>query len=230
MVPMKRRYIILAIILIISIVYVLYWAFFMREHHEWKENIVLSDGSKLLVHHHSSQLIFHGHPHYIGWGGGDPWNELLFIYKDVTITWEGPYIPIVLDFDNNYPFLVAFDRESDVKAKFRFYRFDKVWMEIEPDNFPKHIAIQNMWLSEDNGYYDDMVINEYIIVEKLDANHYPFRCSLTAKMWQKLSKNVKYSESDHEVDTTLLEQYKLKYIRNRIRVNGRGEFAPCDKL
>ena len=74
--------------------------------------------------------------------------------------------------------LIVFDRDSDFqRVRFRFYRQDhNVLAEIEPSEFPKAIATQNMWLSAD----------ERESARDLNSADARFRKSLTAKLWRQL--------------------------------------------
>lgn len=194
-----------------------YWAFIQREHTEWSEQIRLWDGKRLEIQQNSSHKAYHGTPHHLNpfwWGGGDPWHITTFTWNDTNYCWEGPYIPIAIQPDQDGTFYIAvFDRET-APGKFRLYRKTTTcqWQEIDRKDFPRHLAIQNTWLSEENGIRNDhTVVNEYEIVANMNPADIDFRRSLTAKLWSYLE-NPGFSTFE-DVPETFLQKYKSKWIR-----------------
>ncbi len=128
--PTKRFRLYATLLLgVIVLSWAVYWAFFEREHHHWTDKVQLLNGNTITVTHHASERTYHGHPHAFGWGGGDPYHEMRFVLpSNRTVTWEGKFIPIVLELQDQVPYLVVFDRETDFrKARFRYYRFHNDW-------------------------------------------------------------------------------------------------------
>lgn len=89
-------------------------------------------------------------PHVILIGGDDPsWFKLSFSRAGKNYIWKGNTIPIVLQFYKGSPYIVTLDRESEyVKTLFRFYRYEGDWKPITYSQFPKSVAVQNLWSHE----------------------------------------------------------------------------------
>ena len=185
-----------------------------RIHKKWVEEIKFQDGVIVKVFHHDSEKKHYGGRHGFGIGGGDPWYKMCFSYRDIKYEWENNSIPILLNVHNGTIYLVVFDRETDWnKTCFRFYKFEENWEEVSANDFPKNISVQNMWLSENAGYYNGKPINEYQIAENLDPGDFHFCESLTAKLWLRLGKGIKYYENLYsKVEENFLREYKRKYM------------------
>jgi len=219
----KRRrrlvWIISGISLVMLVVGVIaYFGYFKREHREWGEEINLLDGTKLRIHMHSSERIYYGNP-VIGWGGGDPRVDLRFNFGGKEYRWEGPYIPLAIQPDQDHTiYMAVFDRESDnaryaSNYLFRFYRSrgGSLWDEIRSSEFPKHLAVQNTSLSTNNGTLNGKVINEYEIVAEMDPGDWLFQKSLTAFLWAFLEQ-LELSRGEDPPKKFLIG-YKAKWIQ-----------------
>lgn len=190
---------------VILLSWAVYWAFFEREHHHWTDKVQLLNGNTITVTHHASERTYHGHPHAFGWGGGDPHHEMRFILSsDRTVTWEGKFIPIVLELQDQVPYLIVFDRETDFrKARFRYYRFHNDWEEIPPTHFPKSLARQNMWLTE---------AREIEALRRMDPTDINLQSSLTAAIWLQLENGIEYFKKK-EASEEFLRNYIHNYMK-----------------
>lgn len=191
--------------LFIVVVFTVYWAFFQREYRDWTEKIPLARGGYLETHFAFSDKVYHGHPHLIGWGGDDPKYKLTFHYPSKKeIIWKGVFVPIILDAQDNYAYLVVFDRETDyTKIRFRFYRYKESWNEISYKEFPKSLAKQNTWLKKD---------------EFVDSSASDFNSSLTAHLWLQLEQDKEFYESEKEViSQDFLFKYEKAYMSNSFK-------------
>jgi hypothetical protein len=111
--------------------------------------------------------------------------------------------------------MVTFDRTDMRNIRFRYYFAGEsgILEEIGSDAFPKALALQNMWLSKNNGFRNGKPINEHEIVALLDTESSDFQNSLTARIWAELEAGAPYYESEkRSVDPKLLRQYKAKYM------------------
>jgi hypothetical protein len=186
-----------------------YFGYYQREYSTWSQEIRLWNGTKLQIQQHSSQRIYHG-CHAFGWGGGDPWGDIQFTIGGKNYRLEGPYIPIAVQPDEDGSvYVVVFDRESEKAGQRRYFfriyrnRGTNSWDEIRPDEFPKHLAIQNTWLHKNNGG-----INEYELVTKMDPAEPWFQRSLTAALWCQLDR-----PELNEPTERFVREYKTKWIR-----------------
>jgi hypothetical protein len=186
-----------------------YFGYYQREYYSWSGEIRLWNGTKLQIRRHSSQRIYHG-GHGFGWGGGDPWGDIRFTVGGRDYQLEGPYTPIAVQPDEDGTvYVVVYDRESEKSVQrhyfFRIYRNrgTESWDEIKPDEFPKHLAIQNTWLNRDNGG-----VNEYKLVAKMDPADGWFRLSLTAALWCQLDRPELTEPTE-----SFVREFKTKWIR-----------------
>ena len=161
----------------------------------------LEDGSFAAVHTRpSAKRTFHQQDHEfvsIPWDSGE-------------VRWLGVGVPVSLRAWEGRLHLIVFDRDSDFeKVRFRFYRQDhNVLSEIEPREFPKAIATQNMWLRSE----------DLQSARHLDPGDATFRKSLTAKIWRQLEDGTEYYDMPGDpVDEGFLRQYLGKH--NVLRLN-----------
>jgi hypothetical protein len=196
----------IAVPLLALVGYVVYWAFFEREHSEWTEQLKLWDGRSVTLHQTSSERVYHGHPHIFGWGGGHPWGSATFEADGKTYYWEGMFIPIAVQIDESGVYLVAYDRETIINREtgqhesFRIYRATgpKQWTEIGPAEFPKRLAVLNTDFANREGV-------------PMDPGNPRFQWSQTAKFWNYLENpNFDYEKDPSE---EFLRDFKVRWIR-----------------
>jgi hypothetical protein len=139
-----------------------------------------------------------------------------FYHKDTTyllvrgVQWVGVGVPISLRVHDDKLHLIVFDRDTDFdRIRFRYFREkEKVLTEIEPKDYPKSIATQNLWLRTEDILVNTKPFNELATALALDPADPHFRRSLTAKVWRQLEKGTEYYEDrDGDVDQKLLEEY-----------------------
>ena len=188
----RSRIVLLSALLLIGVA--IYWAFFLREHHRWSEDLKLWDGKVLHVQQHMSRQAYHGlvgHGSPFWWGGGDRWYDMTLSVGDRHFHWKSPHTPIAIQVDEDGTvYIVVLDRESERRANvhgpvFRFYRSrgNGSWGEIASKDFPRHLAIQN----RECGYYsdgsDDDRTNILGVIERMDPAEAEFLSSLNGDLW-----------------------------------------------
>lgn len=187
-----------------------------REFSKWTEEVMIADGNAITVNHRHSRDPYISFGHLGGVGSGDDhFSVAEFSAPPQRFRWAvaRDERPIVLRLHEGRPWLVTFDRTDMGNIRFRFYTFagNGFATEIAPDNFPRQLAIQNMWLTNENGYRDGKPVNEYEIVAALDPASPDFQRSLTAKMWLCLGKGIRYESNG--ANPTFLGEYKEKYLK-----------------
>ncbi len=144
---------------------------------------------------------------------GVPWNGKL-------LEWKGEPIPICLREFEGKLYMVVYDRTVPNKSRFRYYKEDKeTLIEIKASDFPKKIAIQNMWLTEQWGWGDEGAIDRIQILIDLNPSHKYFRSTgLTSSLWICLSTEKEYYEIDgynvkitYDEEKKILLEYAQKY-------------------
>ncbi|MDZ4287021.1 MAG: hypothetical protein U0984_03635 [Prosthecobacter sp.] len=176
-----------------------------RERDSWTE-VVPGEGGAAEIEYHYSQRRYFGHPHVIGFGGGDEKFDLRIKHGGKTYRWQGAAIPVVLRHHGDQLFMVGFDRESSPKGcVFRLYRSDadRNFTEIDRAEFPKDLAIQNLWL-DSNG---EQALNP------MDASNRHFCSSLTARLWQYLELGIQYWE-EKPAKPDFLIRYRDSYLKS----------------
>ncbi|WP_299242774.1 hypothetical protein [uncultured Aquimarina sp.] len=190
----------IALIVVLLISYLL----FKRETKEWTENITVAPNTEISINLMSSQRGYFG-GHGLGWGGGGQKNSIEFEYDRVQYEDEMPYTPISIKYYDRHFYIIYFDRETDFnKISFRFFKStnEGEFNEIESSQFPKQIAIQNRWFSNQEKQNK---------IEQLQLNE--IRGSLTAKVWYQLEKGIDYYEMPSYIPLDFLESYREKYIK-----------------
>jgi hypothetical protein len=131
-------------------------------------------------------------------GGTGEESYISFDWTGKKVEWRGKAIPITLREWNGRLFLIAFDREeliSDGRLYLRFFRlnvpgtgFDR----IEPRDFPRQIATQNMWLVVESRYSrtQDGLLDEWQLLRTLDISNVYFSETLTARIWYQIENNT----------------------------------------
>lgn len=110
-----------------------------------------------------------------------------------------PYTPISIKYYDKNFYIIYYDRETDFnKISFRFFKSDNEgeFNEIESNQFPKQIAIQNRW-------FNDKEKQNKTIQLQLDN----IRGSLTAKVWCQLEKGINYYEIPSYISLDFLKLY-----------------------
>jgi hypothetical protein len=150
------------------------------------------------------------------WSVDDPKNpegektRLRIRYGGHVITWEGVGIPVILREKDGTLYMVVYDRGTSLEPRgtvihrYHYYRQHKDNMEsIAAATFPKEIATQNMWVSDDRL---DAVLN-------LDTSDLDFLDSVNASIWEDIMTGKVDQADDVE---TLLNEYKRKYKPSKL--------------
>jgi hypothetical protein len=136
-------------------------------------------------------------------------------WRDNQVVWDTVSIPFSLRVFDDVLHIIAFDRETDFsKPRFRYYRQDGAkFKEIKPDEFPREIATQNMWLkptavvrgSDDKLHYDLQLARD------INPDDVYFYSTLTARVWVHLATGKDYYQQDHHADGETVKSYKRMY-------------------
>jgi hypothetical protein len=226
----KRTFVKVSLVILVG-AGIIYWAFFLREHHRWNEDLRLWNGGTLHVQQHMSRKAYHGlvgHASPFWWGGGDRWYEMQFTIGENKYRWEGPHTPIAIQADEDGTvYIVAFDRESEEAMPrrhshpmFRIYRShnDDSWAEITPKEFPRHLAIQNRQCASFSDGSDDDRSNVLAVIERMNPAELEFRSSLNGELWVFLEDpSGKALDGTPSVD--FAREFKAKWIRPIAPVN-----------
>lgn len=128
------------------------------------------------------------------------------------IVWDSSSIPFSLRESNKVLFIIGFDRDTDFsKPRLRYYRqLSTKFEEIKPDEFPKAIATQNMWLSPDakSRGTDNKLHYDLQMARDIDPDDEYFHDSLTARVWAHLTTGKDYHEQDRRADAKTLKAFK----------------------
>ncbi len=177
-----------------------------KKHKRLKKQVKFYDGSIVTFNFHKSENVGFIIRDVLSVGGGNEWREIRFSYKEKDYLWESKSRTFILNAYKNTLYTMIFDTETDRgKICFRFYKYKTKWIEIPAKEFPKEISVENMMLSEDDK--DDL--------KGLNPDYYPFRRTLTAKLWLRLEKGIKYYEAPDVVDYDFLKEYKKKYFSKK---------------
>ena len=196
------------LIILILIIFLINLIIGCRKHEKWKEEVKFYDESIITVHYHYSENAGFIIRDVFSVGGGNRRYEIRFKYKGKDYLWKSKSRTFILNAYKNTLYTMIFDTETDRgKICFRFYKYKNKWIEIPAKEFPKEISIENMGLSEDDKYD----------LKGLNPDYYPFRRTLTAKLWLRLEKGIKYYEAPDVVDYDFLKEYKKKYILKKSR-------------
>jgi len=187
------------IILIIGSIYILS---ILRDTKKSEEIIEVAENVQIQMTRIHSQKKYYG-GHGFGWGGGDVKNSIEFEYNDINYLHKTPFIPIVIKLYKENFYLVYYDRETDIhNPGYRFYKSNKKgdFKEMNPTEFPKHLAIQNRFWS-DNDTPEDLV---GLIPEKLKS-------TTTAHLWYL----IEGKPENYKWDTRIkfITEYKEKHIK-----------------
>ena len=209
---------ILSVILILVLIIIFFGSVSCRESEKWEENVKLQNGKIIEVHYYFSKIRYYGARHGFGFGGGDPRHKIWFEYEGRKYKWDRKYMPILLNYDNGIIYLViSYWDGSFGKIGFRLYKFKDDWEEISEKDFPRNIAVQNLNLKKNIGYYKGKPLSEYKVVQEREPKDYLFQKSKTAKLWlwlENRDKYFEYSDSD-PIDESFLAEYKRKYIKKK---------------
>ncbi len=116
-----------------------------------------------------------------------------------TVRWKGSQVPASLRASEGKLHLITFDRVKD-PPRLRFYRQNGAgdgFDEIEAGNYPKNIAMQNMWFGNPNDFSrgaNGRKIYEVEMARQLDPEDIYFADSLTANLWCQLQTGKPYHE------------------------------------
>jgi hypothetical protein len=211
-----------------------------RDKYEYEVETQLISGEKISVKYYSkiSKPIIDVR-HFISIGGDAlPKIKLMVLGKENIKPWVGKCIPIIVEKTSQALYLVSLCRKNtNLPDLFKFYKYnDNKWKQIYKKDFPKHLAIQNLW-SYDGTTPRFAKDTPNSIVEgiengitkfkrnptkiKLDSWH--FYRGLTARLWLYLEYDIPYQNSGHsgilddKEAQSKAESYYNKYIKGYLK-------------
>ena len=168
-----------------------WWAFLRHVTTRWTESVVLADGTTATAQFKHTAKVYWGLGHAGGFGGGDDHYYAEIRNAGIRYTWEGgDERPLALGLRDGRLDMAVLDRTDTLACRFRYYSSDPDHRlrEITRDEFPKPLAIQNLWLSW-------LSSEDIERLRLMDPDDYWFRDSLTARMWLNLAQGVDYFQS-----------------------------------
>lgn len=227
----------LGIGLIISIIF---YKDIFRSRLEWEKKILLWNNKEITANVSFSELIKWIDIHsLIKLGGGDYKYIIKFENSEKEYIWQGSHMPIIIQIDGDDAYIVCFDidynqevqcfDESSITelylhsynrcAKYWIYKYNSgsKWLEISKEQFPKYLAIQNIFTCF-NSLYDnsDCFTSKRIDKPQNNINEDKFCWSLTANFWYYLYKGY-YIPKDQNycIDGNFIEFYYYKWIQKK---------------
>ena len=204
----------LAILLLI--VFLFFYLRSQRYHRYWhvEQSMINGDTIRLKFDYNTRKIFFSfpgRHPSVII-GGGDLRYDLYYNYAGKDYHIRTYSLPVLINFWEGRFYFVTLGSEGKVgrERKFRFYSFDKEWVEIKAEAFPKQLAIPNIYFVRNYPEICDPV--------EIEPKSKEFRYSLTARLWLRLEKGKTYHETrrrsfkPYEVDKSFLDRYMKIYI------------------
>jgi hypothetical protein len=142
--------------------------------------------------------------------------EFIIPWKDKTVRWKGHDIPLSLREWENKLYIITFDRSQGTsKCRFRYHAQDgDGFKEIKPDDYPKRIATQNLWLKADSYStgMDGRKIYDVAQAVNIDPEDGYFYHTLTAKIWCQLMTGKEYWQVQGMADPQpLLREFAKKH-------------------
>lgn len=218
----KKGCLILIFIFVFFVVtiFVIY-RFFLREHWYWQVDLNLSNQDKIRILFDSNCrktfFSFPGRHPSIIIGGGDLRFDIFFNYRGEDFHFRTSKLIVLINFYKGEFFIVTLGtiEKNSYKRKFYFYRYSKTkkWEIIKKSDFPKSIALPNVYYTLN--YPLSREVSEYDEINPLKKD---FRYSITAKLWFVLEKKIEYYElggknlDPYEVSKDFLITYKKKHI------------------
>jgi len=152
----------------------------------------------------------------IGGSSADESSRMSFKWKEIGATWSGKDIPISLREYEGSIYFIGYNRENQEKDRLHFYRFNErkgKFREIEPQDYPKSIAIQNMWLrpATRNMKINDTMIDTWEVLRELDVQNPYFTSSFTAYIWYQTVTGKDLYEMPYEIPVEFLLRYMAEH-------------------
>lgn len=137
-------------LIIILIVSILGWWYFTqaRNTDRREHDIVLSNDESVFAEYNHSYKKSFGFPHVFGWGGGEDHYQLKVKVNSKVIEWDGVFQPLIFNKWKEFFYLAVFEKTwSFTSRRFLFFKLvDNKWVPVQRGEFPKRIALQNLWL------------------------------------------------------------------------------------
>lgn len=142
-------------------------------------------------------------------------SSIEFEWNGKRVRWKGKEIPVSLREHDETLFMIGFNREDLRAARFVFLKLNKSgnsFTEIEPKDFPKQIATQNMWIGERYAWVGpkSIKVDRLHLLRTLDVESLGFTGELTSKIWYHLEKNIDYNKIGY-IDVSFVKEYNEKY-------------------
>lgn len=204
---------------LLMLILLVFYVITLREIYRTTRQVLLNNGDFIKINHeYSDKKVWVDWREVLTIGGGDPISRCWFEYKNYKYSFRYKYSNLILL--NNYKedlFVVFLDVDSDIECmKFKYYKLSEgKETEINSTLFPKSIAVQNLGLSSNSGYFQGEIIDGIKMVKELNCAYPPFQGSLTAKLWLELERGIMLCKSPSHVDEEFLSDFKNKYIMEK---------------
>jgi len=195
-------------LLILLPVGLLLWACFERT--AWDEEFTIEDGRLGTAHFNYLEWRFWGHPHVISFGGGTISCSGVFRLDEHRSHWKSSRDERIyaVQFREQRWYAISYDRTDVHRMMVRFYsgKDGETLQEIEPHDYPLKLAIQNLWLHDE----------DVKVLSAFQSDDIWAQRSLLTKAWWK----VVHGEDVEEVKQEFIEKITAQEFP------GRGSFLP----
>lgn len=143
--------------------------------------------------------------------------ELTIPWQSRTVKWKGPDIPVSLREFNGSLFLITYDRSQKVYQLRYYAQKENAFNAINPADYPKRIATQNLWFNKGSRYRfgaGGRKVDEVELAVNVDPNDIYFKATLTATIWCELATGKPYEaveRLDSEEKLRIIKEYSEKY-------------------
>lgn len=210
----KKKYFPRILLILVFFGFLTLFKLLQRDQIIWSEKIKLNNNESILIVTNFSNYLTYWKSIDMHIGFHKVKYIVNYFFKAKKYSWEGSFLPIILNIYNNKFYLVAKDDITNIiKPRFRYYCYIEIWREISANEFPKAIAVEN--LNVENEFFDfnrNKTIFYYEILEKLDITFAPFAKSNTAHIWYELETGRKLFEAPEKINQDFLINFKNKYF------------------
>jgi hypothetical protein len=141
-----------------------------------------------------------------------------FDWAEKKVEWRGKPIPVTLREQGGRLFFIGFDRGNlrDARSYLRFFSLNQEgtrFVPIEPGDFPRRVATQNMWLHGDARYWgtNSGLLDSWALLRTLDVDNVHFSSTLTARIWYQIESNREDYLHGSRPPDGFVEEYAKKY-------------------
>jgi len=133
-------------------------------------------------------------------------------WKGKMVEWNGKEIPITLREFGGELYMIGFNREKQHRHRFVYFSLNQKgtgFTKIKPQEFPRQVATQNMWIDSDWRliWVGNKRVDRLKELRELDINSPYFDHSLTAYIWYEIENGVPLYKIPRTVDHKFLKKY-----------------------